>query len=298
MRRDLSAAFARHSGVADFAQLSVTVPPRSLSRAIRRGEAARLLPRTFVVGADVAADDRLRAAVHCSGGALSHSSALAVWGLEVALDDSVHVTIPASRRVRSRVGMTVHRARMMPSVVERNSLPVIQLERSLVDAWDILPSGERRAPIITAVRRRLTTPDRVRAALDARPQVRGARECRTLVNLLADGCQSELEIWGCQRVLHIPGLPPPELQVHVAAGGRGAYLDAGWADVLLGVELDGAASHGSRSQREADIRRDSWLSGLGWLVLRFSYRRLTTDTPRVRREIAAAYLTRRQQLRS
>ncbi len=55
----------------------------------------------------------------------------------------------------------------------------------------------------------------------------------------------------------------------------------------MAVALDGAASHGSRDQRERDLRRDTALAALGWVVLRSSYRRLTTDPEGCRREIEA-----------
>ena len=55
----------------------------------------------------------------------------------------------------------------------------------------------------------------------------------------------------------------------------------------LAVELDGAAFHGSAEDRERDTRRDAGLAALGWVVLRFSYRRLTTDPAGCRAEIEA-----------
>jgi len=73
-----------------------------------------------------------------------------------------------------------------------------------------------------------------------------------------------------------------------------AYLDAGWEEVKLGIEFDGAATHGGEL-RERDLRRDSWLASPGWLILRYSYRRLTDDPIAVRAEIAAAYTVRRVQ---
>jgi len=64
--------------------------------------------------------------------------------------------------------------------------------------------------------------------------------------------------------------------------------------VLLAVELDGAAWHGSREQRERDIRRDSLLATEGWQTLRFGYRRATADPDGCRRDIRAAHEARRR----
>jgi very-short-patch-repair endonuclease len=69
-------------------------------------------------------------------------------------------------------------------------------------------------------------------------------------------------------------------------------LDAAWPDVKLAVELDGAAFHGSPEARERDLRRDAALAALGWVVLRFSYRRLMREPEACRAEILAAYRQR------
>ena len=60
--------------------------------------------------------------------------------------------------------------------------------------------------------------------------------------------------------------------------------------------MDGAAYHFGRDQRERDMRRDAELAALGWLVLRFSYRRMTSDPAGVRREITRVIAMRRAQL--
>ncbi|MGY1835033.1 endonuclease domain-containing protein [Blastococcus sp. SYSU DS0510] len=76
-----------------------------------------------------------------------------------------------------------------------------------------------------------------------------------------------------------PGMPRSTQQRQVTVGGRTHHLDAAYDDVLLAVEMDGAAWHGSREQRERDIRRDVLLATAGWQTLRFSHRRLTASAP-------------------
>ena len=61
---------------------------------------------------------------------------------------------------------------------------------------------------------------------------------------------------------------------------------------LLAVEMDGAAWHGSRQQREHDIRRDALLATVGWQTMRFSFARLTQTPERCRREIRATHAAR------
>jgi very-short-patch-repair endonuclease len=69
-------------------------------------------------------------------------------------------------------------------------------------------------------------------------------------------------------------------------------MNPGRDNVLLAVEMDGAAYHGSPEQREQDIRRDALLATEGWQTLRFSYARLTSDPAACRREILAVYSAR------
>ena len=51
--------------------------------------------------------------------------------------------------------------------------------------------------------------------------------------------------------------------------------------------MDGHRHHSSRAARERDMRRDTGLAALGWIVLRFSHQRLTQDPDGCRREIEA-----------
>ena len=71
------------------------------------------------------------------------------------------------------------------------------------------------------------------------------------------------------------------------------FLDAAYDEIRLAVEMDGAAWHGSRQQRERDIRRDALLATVGWQTLRFGFRRMTTSPEACRRDIRAAYSARR-----
>ena len=122
-------------------------------------------------------------------------------------------------------------------------------------------------------------------------------EMTRLVSLLAEGCQSELEIWGCLHVLRAQGMPAFVQQRRVSVGAETFVLDAACEESMLAVEMDGAAWHGSRARREADIRRDSLLATVGWQTLRFSYSRMTGSPEACRRDIRAVHDGRLRLLR-
>ena len=89
------------------------------------------------------------------------------------------------------------------------------------------------------------------------------------------------------------GMPRFVRQFPVTLPHGNVKLDAAIPELRVAIELDGAAFHGDQIARERDIRRDVALAALGWVVLRFSYRRLTTEPDACRQEILAVCAARR-----
>jgi very-short-patch-repair endonuclease len=85
-------------------------------------------------------------------------------------------------------------------------------------------------------------------------------------------------------------------QRRISVAGQTFVLDAACEEALLAVELDGAAWHGSRAQRERDIRRDALVATIGWQTLRFSYARLMGSPDDCRRDIREVADARRRLL--
>jgi very-short-patch-repair endonuclease len=277
------------------------VPGWVIDHARRRGDLWRVLPGIYLAaGSPVTAAVRRRAALAWldGRGALSHATALGVWGVhEAAPHDEVHVTVPRTVRLRSQPGVAVHRRASFtpepPHALVRQDQLVTPLERSLVDAWPELPRAHRRAPVVRAVNDRMTTPGRIRSVLDGAPRLAGRADLVRLLDLLADGCLSPLEIWGHQHVFTAPGMPPFRRQVRVRVGTRSVYMDVYAEQEMVNFELDGASVHGDRRQREVDLRRDALLATLGILVVRFTHRRLVYETGAVRDEVLAILASRR-----
>jgi very-short-patch-repair endonuclease len=245
---------------------------------------------------------RLAAALARGDGVASHVTALALWGLVEHPPGPVHVTVDLTKSARGSRGVTVHRSAGIDAERRRVAgFSATSVERALVDAWG-QPAALRRADIraaaITAVRRRQCSVREWAMELARRPRLPGRAELVRLVELLAAGCQSELEIWGCVNVLRGPGMPTFVQQRRIVVGGDVFLLDAAYDEVRLAVEMDGAAWHGSQQQRERDIRRDALLATVNWQTLRFGFRRLTTAPEACRRDIRAAYDARRALFRT
>ncbi|MGY1687244.1 DUF559 domain-containing protein [Geodermatophilus sp. SYSU D00867] len=297
MTHDL-AALVGPDGWTTWEALTARVDRGTVARFVADGRLARLQPGVYALPA-VAGEWRLRveAAVRSCCGVVSHRSALALWGLG-SPGGPVHLTVGHTRSGRGTPGVVLHRTRALDDSVRRvEGLPVSCPERAVIDAWGS-PAGLSRADVraaaIDAVRRRLCGPQELLAETGRRPCLPGRAALVDLVRLLAEGCRSELEIWGCLAVLRGPGMPPFTQQRRIEVAGEVFVLDAAYEEVRLAVEMDGAAWHGSRAQRERDIRRDALLATVGWQTLRFGFRRLTTEPVACRREIRAVHEARRR----
>jgi very-short-patch-repair endonuclease len=240
---------------------------------------------------------RALAAVLATRGALSHVSALAVWRL-APRTGPVHVSVPASRRALRSPGLVVHRVARL-DVDRIGGLPVTTLPRGLVDTWGLSHRagardvGRARGPVLESLRDRRVTPAQLRSEMAVRPALAGRQELTRLIALVEEGCQSELEIWGVRHVLRGPGMPRFVQQFPVRLPFAVVHLDAAVPELKVAIELDGAAFHGSAEDRERDTRRDVALAACGWVVLRFSYRRLVREPEACRREILQVCAARR-----
>lgn len=139
--------------------------------------------------------------------------------------------------------------------------------------------------VISTLRERQVTVASVLGEATRRPALPGHRLLRELLSLVERGSHSELEIWGVRQVLAGPGMPRFVQQHPVVLPWGTVRLDAAVPELRVAVELDGAAFHGSAEARERDTRRDVALAALGWVVLRFSHRRLTSESEACRRAI-------------
>lgn len=286
------------SGWSTWAELIQQVDRSTISAWVSTGKLVR--PHPGIYASPVAAAlwrVRVEAAVRSRGAVASHATALALWGL-VSPTRTIHLTVGLTRSGRGSAGVVLHRNREIDDALRRvDGLPVTCVERSLVDSWGApgeLGRPAIRAAVITAVRERMCRPSDLAYELERRPRLPSRAELGHLVQLLADGCRSELEIWGCLQVLRAPGMPPFVQQRQLTVSGQRYFLDAAYDEVLLAVELDGAAWHGSRQQREKDIRRDALVATVGWQTLRFGYARMMGEPDACRRDILAAHTARRR----
>ncbi len=291
--------------VATRQELLALAPSHAIDHAIRRGELRRVLPRTYLrTGALISQRDGLLTAVlrFVGGhGALSHTTALRLWGLPAPDSDEVHVTVPERVQPRTIGVVVVHRRRGFsvghPHTVVRSGLGVVRLERAAVESWGILGrTDERRA--------RSSPPSATGEALwiacSRRPRrsriFSVAASCSGFWISSATAVKASSKCGGHLHVFDHPDLPYPRRQLLLKLGARTIYLDVAYEAERVNVELDGAKYHLGPVHRERDMRRDAALAQLGWLTVRFSHNRLVTDSDQLRRELLAILVQRRRQL--
>lgn len=300
MSTELHQVIEESGGVASRAALLARLPRHIVDDALRAGRLARAFPRVYVEPGRLAEPwTRARAALVYAGpdAALSHLTGLGVWRLpggDVA--GPVHVVVPRQRRLRATQGIAVHRRQGFvarpPGAVTRSGLTVCRLERCLVDSWSKLPTDTRRAAVIGAVSDRRTTPARLLLEIGANLNLPDRAELLRLVNLLARGCRSELELWGYDHVFTGADMVAFEWNVPVRLGDRTVYLDVYCREARVNFELDGAKYHSSAADRERDLRRDAELAAIGILVVRFTHDRLVNHPAQVRAQIRAILAAR------
>ncbi|MFI6781357.1 DUF559 domain-containing protein [Micromonospora sp. NPDC050276] len=308
----IQSLLVRGSGLVTRRDMLRAAPAWTIQTAQRAGRLIRLLPGVYgdaalicCTNADLPTLARVernvarRAALAYAGGcgALSRLTALDMWGLRrQPPGEPVYLDLPRGSGLRDRPHLVVaHRSDFAiapPQVVTRGGVPVTRLDRTLVDCWPVLPPVDRSSLLIRAVNDRLTTPQRLTAALAEVPRMPDRAALSDVLDRLAAGCRSPLEIWGHDHVFTGPGMPTFTRQKRVRVGVRTIYLDMFAETERVDIELDGATSHSDPAEREIDLRRDALLATMGILVVRFSHRRLTADPAQVRQETLAILANR------
>ncbi|OWL89994.1 hypothetical protein B7435_33990, partial [Mycolicibacterium peregrinum] len=240
--------------------------------------------------------DRARAAwlwSHCQG-VLGGITAAALHGAEW-VDEGAPIEL-IWVNARSPRGVRTSAMSLQPNEIGQvHELPVTTPERT---AFDIgrTPGIGRAVARLDALSR--ATGLKVRDVEEVAARHRGARGLRQLERVLPmvdAGSQSPKETW-LRLLLINDGLPRPQTQIPVvgANGYPFAYLDMGWAELMIAVEYDGDQHRSDRTQYVKDIRRIAELERMGWIIIRV----VAEDRPaeilrRVRTAIASSQATLR-----
>lgn len=206
--------------------------------------------------------------------AASHRSAAFVFDLPGQRREVAEITCPRWRRAR-HPGVEVHETKALSQrdITVVDGIPVTTVERTIFDLAAVCSRFTVSLAIDTALRRKLTTVDRLLATL-RRVGKRGRKGTRLLRQLLLERdanyipTESEREQM-LLRVLREHGLPEPERQfsIYDESGTFVARPDLVYKDLKIAMEYDSYQYHVGNEAHVRDNRRRNAMIGVGWLPL-------------------------------
>jgi very-short-patch-repair endonuclease len=203
---------------------------------------------------------------------LSHNTAAELWRLADVVPGPIHLTVPRKSASSVIPGLALHfSARIAEARHPARMPPQTKLEETVLDLADLERTAEDAvAWPIRACQRRLTTPDRIIAALGERSRARWRRDVADAIPDIRAGAQSPLELRYVRDVERRHGLPRGERQVRVTRGVTRQYIDVLYPDHGVVVELDGVLAH-SADGSTRDMRRDNANTLDGYQTLRYGW---------------------------
>ncbi len=252
-----------------------------------------------LVGTPDTPQQSIAAAVLAAGrGALaSHRSAALLHGIPVADPPPVDIIVPRrgahdtansrGRTANELDDVCIHRPRDLQRTTPHRieDIACTNILRTLVDLGAV-DSDAVHGAVGHALTNDLATLGAIETTLahHARKGRRGVVALRRALDdwsLDAEPADSVLEP-AMHRLLVRYGLPPAEFHAHV--GGR--EVDFHVTGTPIVIECDGWTYHGrDRHQFERDRHDDAEFAAHGWIVLRFTYRKITTRPADVANQI-------------
>ena len=174
------------------------------------------------------------------GAALSHATALWLYGVLDLRPPLIHLSIPAHRQVVPAVGLRIHRARNLLLKTHPAASPTrTRLEHSVLDHIEIAETEVVIDVITRSVQRRLTTATRVRVALEHRSRHPHRLLIAEVLTDVEQGAQSPLERRYLRDVERAHGLPRGIRNAAESSALRTRYRDVRYLRWSTVVELDG-----------------------------------------------------------
>ncbi|MEV0128920.1 hypothetical protein AB0H83_10680 [Dactylosporangium sp. NPDC050688] len=202
------------------------------------------------------------------GAVLSHQTAAELIGLIDRPEPPVHVSVPSQRHVKPVAGVWLHRRHRTPVAAPAREPARTGAEDTVVDLTQAAKDPDEAVGwVARACGRRLTTPERLRAAFAARDRLRWRDALTAAVADVTAGCHSVLELRYLRDVERPHGLPAGTRQVRRQQRAT-TYSDVEYDPFGLVVELDGRAAHEDPGH---DRRRDQASAVRGRMTLRFGW---------------------------
>lgn len=199
-----------------------------------------------------------------------HSTAAALWGVDVHPPDVLHFLGPPQLVNRKRPGIQVHPSSLgCDDAVRVEGVWCTPAARTACDLVRLSPPIDGLAILDATLRRTRCTGEQLAVAAAAQAGLREVTRLRDLVPHADRRAESLMESRMRWRFID-GGLPAPDLQIRVGVDCRNRYLDTGWAEQRVGAEYDGLEAHMTPEQLRDDRARHNWLTQQKWTLLHFT----------------------------
>ncbi len=238
---------------------------------VRKGRLYRVHHGVYGVGRPaVTPIERAAAAVLACGpgAALSHGSAMTLWGFWKRWDTPFEVSTARDRRPK---GICVHRTRKPTGRDVRRHLGIVVTSpaRTILDVAPRLSERSLKRAVNDARHSKLLSLEALEETLKQHPRHPGVRCLLPFLEHPEDkpsrsDWEDEFPAF-CERF----GLPRPVMNATVC----GFEVDAAFPEEKVIVELDSWGFHSSRTSFEDDRERDATTAAAGWQTVRITWRR-------------------------
>jgi predicted transcriptional regulator of viral defense system len=248
---------------------------KTISRRVERGRWQQLFRGVYAVFSGLPPRETwLWAAILSAGdgAVLSHQTAAELHGLLDSPTDAIYVTVPSNRRITTR-GLIIRTSNRVEQARQPNRAPPrTSVEETVLDLAQLAPGFDDVCGWITrACAKRLTTEEKLRAALTMRKKMRWRAELNDVLAAAGSGIHSVLEYRYLRDVERAHGLPRSRHQVRAVIDGKVVYRDAYYEEFRVAVELDGRLAHPDE-ERWRDSHRDTQAGTQGVQTCRYGWR--------------------------
>lgn len=268
-------AQTQHALVSTAQARALGLTQSSLDRRVRAGRLEFVAPGVVrVCGAPVTWEQHVLAAcLSCGPHALAaRSSAAFLWRLDgVPRPSQVEILVPIEARVRSRTWRVATTDSLLGVDRSRiDGVPCTAIDRTICDLAAVLSEDTLELVVEDALRRELTTVERLRWRNEMLSGRRGTARLRRLLDSRQPGRASE-SAWEVRllQLLRRSGLPAPVRQFDVF-GDDGALLgrvDLAYPERRLGIEFDSNRWHSGRAKVDAQSARRNRFTAARWRLL-------------------------------
>jgi Transcriptional regulator, AbiEi antitoxin/Protein of unknown function (DUF559) len=283
-------AAKQHGNITRRQLLDVGLDDNAIARRVQMGRLYRVFRGVYSVGRPaITAQERAAAAVLACGpgAALSHGSAMTLWGYWRQWDKPFEVTVVGDRRTK---GIRVHRSTTLRrrDITTQLGVRVTTPARTLIDMAPRLRDRALKRNVNNALNSLWLTEDQLADTLARHPAAPGAKRIAKLIGLAGtptrSGWEDDFPAFCAKH-----GLPAPVMGAPVC----GYIVDALFPVERVIVELDSWDYHKGKIAFETDRERDAETLAHGFVTVRMTGERLD-ERPRQEADRLRAILASRR----